>query len=91
MSETFGTVVNMGGDLAHYNLLIASYNFQLVIIRNLLIELEECQTSEMVNDVCNDITEAKETCQFFLEEIENTSTELISEMRRLDDLLEDYT
>lgn len=70
--------------------MIANYNLQLVIIRNLLIELKKCPTSEMMSDVCNDITEAKEINQFLLEEIENTSTEIITNMKLLDDLLDDY-
>ena len=44
----------------------------------------------MMSDVCNDITEAKEINQFLLEEIENTSTEIITNMKLLDDLLDDY-
>lgn len=90
MSFTFQNVVNLEGDLAYYNMLIVNYNFELTSIRNLLIKLENCPTSEKMGEICKNITETKEDAQYFLEEIENTSTELISNMKILDDLLEDY-
>lgn len=90
MSYTFNTVINLEGDLAYYNMLIASYNFGIVEIRNLLIELADCPTSDKMADLCNSITESKEDCSTLLEEIENMSMEIIDDMQSLNNLLEDY-
>lgn len=90
MSCTFEKVVNLESDLALYNMLIANYNFELAHIRNLLIELANCPTSEIMGELCKDITESKEDSELFLEEIINISTQLTKDMESLNQLLEDY-
>lgn len=90
MTCTFEKVINLEGDLAFYNMLIANYNFELAHIRNLLIKLANCPTSEIMADLCKDITESKEDSQLFLEEIVDISTQLIKDMESLNQMLEDY-
>lgn len=90
MSKTFNTVMNMEGDLAYYIMLISNYNFNLAQIRNLLIELETCPTSEIMTEVCNEITEVKEDNQILIEQLKNISSQLINNMTSLNEMLEDY-
>ena len=88
--NTFDKIVNLEGDLAFYNMLIVNYKFELANIRKLLIKLENCPTSEIMGDLCKDITESKEDSQLFLEEIVDISTQLIKDMESLNQMLEDY-
>ena len=88
--NTFDKIVNLEGDLAFYNMLIVNYNFELAHIRNLLIKLANCQTSEIMGDLCKDITESREDSQIYLEEIVNMSTQLINDMESLNQRLVDY-
>ncbi|MGN0176621.1 MAG: hypothetical protein ACI389_02160 [Methanobrevibacter sp.] len=88
--NTFEKVVNLEDDLAFYNMLIVNYKFELANIRKLLIKLENCPTSEIMGDLCKDITESKEDSQLFLEEIVDISTQLIKDMESLNQMLEDY-
>lgn len=88
--NTFYKVVNLEDDLAFYNMLIVNYKFELANIRNLLIKLENCPTSEKIGDLCKDITESREDSQIYLEGIVNLSTQLIKDMESLNQMLEDY-
>lgn len=90
MNHKFQTVINLEGDLAYYNLLIANYNFHLAEIRNLLIKLNNHPTNEHMLDLCNELSESQEENLILLEEIENTSTELINDMKTLNKELNNY-
>lgn len=90
MNSAFEKVINIKGDLAYYNLLIANYNFHLVEIRNLLINLNNHPTNEQMLDLCNKLSESQEENLILLEEIENTSKELINYMKILNKELNNY-
>ena len=87
MKYSIEAIMNLEGDLASYNILTSRYNYNIMVMRNLLLKLG---TNDLYTRKLNvkKLTETKEECFELLEEIEETSEQLINDMYVLDMLLE---
>ena len=86
MKYSLEAIMNLEGDLACYNILTSSYNYNIMSMRDLLLKLGTNDLYTRKLDV-KQLTETKEECSELLEKIKETSEQLINDMHVLDMLL----
>ena len=86
MKHSLKAIMDLEGDLAIYNMLTSSYNYNIMSMRNLLLKLGTNDLYTRKLDV-KELIETKKDCSMLIEEIKEKSEQIINDMQVLDMLL----